>query len=66
MHKIYVEFSISGTIIINETEKERVMVEMSKMMSKFLRNKDITDLQNSISSSDEMEIVESLIEAAEA
>lgn len=62
MHKVYIEFSISGIIVVDETEKERVMLEMSKLMSKFIRNKDIIEFQNSIESSDQLAAVEDMME----
>ena len=47
---------------MDETEKERVMLEMSKLMSKFIRNKDIIEFQNSIESSDQLAAVEDMME----
>ncbi len=57
MHKVYIEFLISGTIIVDEPEKQRIMAEMSRLVSKFIRNKDIVEFQNTLVSSDEDEMI---------
>jgi hypothetical protein len=66
LHKYYIEFSISGVIMVDEHEKDKVTSDMSKLISKFLNNKHVIKLENEFEKIDEDDFASSLIEVAEA
>jgi hypothetical protein len=51
LHKVYIDFSISATLMIDESEKENVMSEMSKLIVKFMKNKHVIKLENNFENS---------------
>ena len=66
LHKFYIEFSISGVIMVDESEKDKVIADMSKLISKFLNNKHVIKLENEFEKVDEDDFVNNLTEIAEA
>lgn len=66
MNNIYIEFSISGTIATNETDKDRTMLELAQLISKFIENKDLIKLDNSIESIDTIDLISYTQEPGEA
>lgn len=64
--KIYIEFGISGVLAVEEEDNEKVVAEMSRLFSKFLKNKKIIKLDNKFESIDEFDIIEGMVEPAEA
>lgn len=66
MHKYYIEFSISGVIMADENEKDKVISDMSKLISKFLNNKHIIKLENEFEKIDEDDFISNLSEVGEA
>lgn len=66
LSKIYIEFGISGVLAVEEEDNEKVVAEISRLISKFLKNKKVIKLDNKFESIDELEIVEGMVEPAEA
>jgi hypothetical protein len=66
LHKIYIEFAISGTIAVEESEKDAVMLEMSKLIAKFMKNKNIVKLENDFETIDDTDFINHITEIAEA
>lgn len=66
MNNVYIEFSISGTIATNETDKDRTMLELAQLISKFIENKDLIKLDNSIESIDTIDLISYTQEPGEA
>jgi len=66
MNNVYIEFSISGTIATNETDKDRTMLELAQLISKFIENKDMIKLDNSIESIDTIDLISYTQEPGEA
>lgn len=66
MHKIYIEFAISGTIMVDELEKDKVMLEMSKLIAKFMKNKNIVKLENDFETVDDTDFINHITEIGEA
>ena len=66
MNNVYIEFSISGTIATNETDKDRTMFELAQLISKFIENKDMIKLDNSIESIDTIDLISYTQEPGEA
>lgn len=58
MHKVYIEFGISGVIVTDEEKVSEVTRELAELVSHFLRNNKIIELQNSFSSIKEDEFSE--------
>lgn len=61
--KAYIEFSISGTLEVDEDKKDLVMKELSKVVSKFLSNKYILKTDISVNSSDDESILQEMLMA---
>lgn len=66
MHKIYIEFAISGTIEIEESEKDKVMLEMSKLIAKFMKHKNIVKLENDFETIDDTDFINHMTVIGEA
>ena len=66
MHKVFLEFSISGVIISDEEEVDFVKKELGDLISAFLKNKNIVDMQNSLSTVSEDEWAEILAPVGDA
>lgn len=66
LSKIYIEFGISGVLAVEEEDNEKVVAEISRLFSKFLKNKKVIKLDNKFESIDELEIIEGMVEPAEA
>lgn len=66
LHKIYIEFAISGTIAVEESEKDKVMLEMSRLIAKFMKNKNIVKLENDFETIDDTDFLNHITEIAEA
>jgi hypothetical protein len=66
MNNVYIEFVITGTIAVNESDKDIAMAELSKLISAFLANKDIINLENSIESLDTIDLISYRQEPGEA
>lgn len=66
MHKVYIDFSISVTLMVDESEKDMVMSEMSKLISKFMKNKHVIKLENSFENSADTDFLENMSEVGEA
>ena len=66
MHKVYVEFAISGTIMVDEAEKDKVMLEMSKLIAKFMKHKNIIKLENDFETVDDTDFINHISEIGEA
>jgi len=64
--KIYIEFGVSGVLAVEEEDNEKVVAEISRLFSKFLKNKKVIKLDNKFESIDEFDIIEGMIEPAEA
>ncbi len=52
--------------MVDESEKDKVMADMSKLISKFLNNKHVIKLENEFEKIDEDDFVNNLTEIAEA
>ena len=66
MHKIYVEFAISGTVMVEEAEKDKVMAEMSGLIAKFMKNKNVVKLDNNFEVVDDDDFISYITEVGEA
>lgn len=66
MHKVYIEFGISAVLEVEEHEKDKVMLELSKLIAKFIKNKNIVKLDNNFESLSELDITQNMGEIAEA
>jgi len=66
LHKVYVEFAISGTIMVDEAEKDKVMLEMSKLIAKFMKHKNIVKLENDFEIVDDTDFINHISEIGEA
>ena len=66
LHKVYIEFGISGILEVEEEDKDKVMLELSKLISKFIKNKNIVKLDNNFDAVTELDIAQSMGEIAEA
>ncbi len=66
MHKVYIEFAISGTIMVDEAEKDKVMLEMSKLIAKFMKHKNIVKLENDFETVDDTDFINHISEIGEA
>lgn len=66
MHKVYIEFGISGVLEVEEEDRDKVMLEVSKLIAKFIKNKNIVKLDNNFESINELDISQSMGEIAEA
>lgn len=58
LHKIYMDFGISGILVVEEAESERVKEEYSKLIANFLKDKKVVELQNTFSSVSENDFAE--------
>jgi hypothetical protein len=59
--KAYIEFSISGTLEVEEDKRELIMKEISKVVSKLLSNKHILKTDISVNSSDDESILQEML-----
>ncbi len=66
LHKVYIEFGISGVIEVEEEDRDKVMLEVSKLIAKFIKNKNIVKINNNFESVSELDIAEGMGEVAEA
>ena len=66
LHKVYIDFNISATLMIDESEKDQVISEMSKLIAKFMKNKHIIKLENNFENSSDMDFLENISEIGEA
>jgi hypothetical protein len=66
LHKVYIEFAISGTIMVDEAEKDKVMLEMSKLIAKFMKHKNIVKLENDFETVDDTDFINHISEIGEA
>jgi hypothetical protein len=66
LNKVYIDFGISGTLLVNEEDKDKVMLEMSKLIAKFIKNKNVIKLDNNIETADDMDILNQTILVGEA
>lgn len=66
LNKIYIEFAISGTIEVEESEKDKVMLEMSKLIAKFMKHKNIVKLENDFETVDETDFINHMTVIGEA
>ena len=66
LHKIYVEFAISGTVMVEESEKDKVMAEMSSLIAKFMKNKNVVKLDNNFEVVDDDDFINYITEVGEA
>ena len=66
LNKIYIEFAISGTIEVEESEKDKVMLEMSKLIAKFMKHKNIVKLENDFEAVDDTDFINHMIVIGEA
>jgi type II secretory pathway component PulC len=66
LHKLYIEFSISGIIVTDEEKSGVVTEELSQLVAAFLKNKKIVELQNSFSSIKEDEFADLQMPVGEA
>jgi hypothetical protein len=66
LHKVYIDFSISATLMVDESEKEKVMSEMSKLIVKFMKNKHVIKLENNFENSTDTDFLENMSEVGEA
>ena len=48
MEKFYIDFSLSGIIEVDESEKEKVKKELSILIAKFIKDKNIINLSNNV------------------
>ena len=66
MHKIYIEFAISGTLMVEESEKDKVTLEMSKLIAKFMKHKNVVKLDNNFETIDDTDFINHMVEVGEA
>lgn len=66
MYKAYIDFEISGVIVTDESDREKVMIELSKLIAKFVKNKNIIKLDSSFDSMDDTDFVNLTTEVGEA
>lgn len=66
LHKVYIDFSISATLMVDESEKDKVMSEMSKLIAKFMKNKHVIKLENNFENSADTNFLENMSEIGEA
>jgi hypothetical protein len=66
LQKVYIEFAISGTIMVDEAEKDKVMLEMSKLIAKFMKHKNIVKLENDFETVDDTDFINHISEIGEA
>lgn len=66
MYKAYIDFEISGVIVTDESDREKVMIELSKLIAKFVKNKNIIKLNSSFDSMDDTDFVNLTTEVGEA
>lgn len=66
LHKIYIEFAISGTVMVEESEKDKVMAEMSSLIAKFMKNKNVVKLDNNFEVVDDDDFISYITEVGEA
>jgi hypothetical protein len=66
LSKVYIEFGISGTLLVDEADKDKVMLEMSKLIAKFIKNKNVVKLDNNIETVDDTEFLNHMMEIGEA
>ena len=66
MHKIYIEFAISGTLMVEESEKDKVTLEMSKLIAKFMKHKNVVKIDNNFETIDDTDFINHMVEVGEA
>ncbi len=52
--------------MVDESEKEKVMSEMSKLIVKFMKNKHVIKLENNFENSTDTDFLENMSEVGEA
>ena len=52
--------------MIEESEKDKVMLEMSKLIAKFMKHKNIVKLENDFETVDDTDFINYMTEIAEA
>jgi hypothetical protein len=60
-NKVFVEFSISGILEVEESRKDAVMKEISKVINKLLTHKDVVKTEVSVDSTNDDNILENII-----
>jgi hypothetical protein len=60
-NKVFVEFSISGILEVEEDKKDIVMREISKVINKLLTHKDVVKTEVSVDSTNDENILESIL-----
>lgn len=60
-NKVFVEFSISGILEVEESRKDTVMKEISKVINKLLTHKDVVKTEVSVDSTNDDNILENII-----
>jgi len=66
LHKIYIEFAISGTLMVEESEKDKVTLEMSKLIAKFMKHKNVVKIDNNFETIDDTDFINHMVEVGEA
>lgn len=66
MYKAYIDFEISGVIVTDESDREKVMIELSKLIAKFVKNKNIIKLDSSFDAVDDTDFANLVTEVGEA
>lgn len=66
MYKAYIDFEISGVIVTDESDREKIMIELSKLIAKFVKNKNIIKLDSSFDSMDDTDFANLTTEVGEA
>lgn len=60
-NKVFVEFSISGILEVEESKKDAIMKEISKVINKLLTHKDVVKTEVSVDSTNDENILENII-----
>jgi len=66
LYKAYIDFEISGVIVTDESDREKVMAELSKLIAKFVKNKNIIKLDSSFDAVDDTDFANLAAEVGEA
>jgi hypothetical protein len=66
LYKAYIDFEISGVIVTDESDREKVMAELSKLIAKFVKNKNIIKLDSSFDAVDDVDFANLSAEVGEA
>jgi len=60
-NKVFVEFSISGILEVEESKKDAIMKEISKVINKLLTHKDVVKTEVSVDATNDDNILENII-----